>query len=231
MELLCKFRFGNHELIAQYFGKKDRSFVYKRLAILQELGLVGKRFESNYRLRGRPAAYYLLPEGARMLNQYRDPGEEINIKTIYKDAAASERFIDHCFAVFSLYMQLMEEYGDALDFLTKPEQTEENLPKQKPDAFLMLESDGDTHYYFVEVLDDDAHVLIDTSKKVKRYIEYKKSDSWAQVDQVSFPKIIFICSSEESTAKVRSRCEAILNKSWASAIDLEITTKENISLR
>ena len=67
LELLHKFRFGSNNLFAQYFDKKDRSFVFKRLSILLEQGLIGKRFEPSYRLQGKPAAYYLTPTGARML--------------------------------------------------------------------------------------------------------------------------------------------------------------------
>jgi hypothetical protein len=230
LELLYKFRFGSNDLIAQYFSKKDRSFVFRRLAILQELGLVGKRFESSYRLRGRPAAYYLLPEGARMLGQYRDPGDEVNIKSIYKDATVSERFVDHCFAIFALYLQLMDKYGDNLEFLAKGEQLDENLPNRKPDAFLILETDSGTQHYFVDILDDDAHLLIDVSKKIKRYIDYKNSGDWVLVDQAPFPKIIFVCNSEEAAKRVQKRSAAILHKTSLLDVAFEAVTKDTINL-
>ena len=107
LELLYKFRFGSNDLIAQYFGKKDRSFVFKRLSILLEQGLIGKRFDSSYRIQGKPAAYYLCPAGARKL-QERNPDRPINIKAIYKDKTVSEQFIEHCFGVLQLYLQLKE---------------------------------------------------------------------------------------------------------------------------
>ena len=107
-------------MFAQYFGKKDRSFVFKRLSILLEQGLIGKRFEPSYRLLGKPAAYYLLPEGARMLKKHRDEDDtdEVNIKAIYKDATVSDSFIRHCLSIFALYSQLMEQYEDGLGFLS-----------------------------------------------------------------------------------------------------------------
>src|SRR3981081_4633049 len=124
LELLYKFRFGSNDLFAEYFGKKDRSFVFNRLSILHERGLIGKRFEPSYRLQGKPAAYYLLPEGARMLKQYRgaDDTDEVNIKGLYKDATVSEGFMGHCFSMFALYNQLTTQYGDDLDFLSKSDQ-------------------------------------------------------------------------------------------------------------
>lgn len=230
LELLYKFRFGNNDLIAQYFGKKDRSFVYKRLKILQEQGLVGKRFEPSYRLQGKPAAYFLTPAGARMLGQYREQGDEVNVKSIYKDASLSERFVDHCFAVFSLYMHLMAKYGDNLEFLARGEQSDENMPAPKPDAFLALEAGSDTQHYFIDILDDDAHLLIDASKKIKRYIDYKESGEWALGERLSFPKVILVCNKEEAAIKVQKRCDAILNRTWLPDIEFEITTKSEVNL-
>lgn len=233
LELLYKFRFGSNDLIAQYFGKKDRSLVFKRLAILQELGLVGKRFDSSYRLRGRPAAYYLLPEGARTISKYRDEddADEINVKAIYRDATVSERFVDHCLAVFALYMQLMDEYDDNLNFFSKADQANfDNFPKKLPDAYATLEAGGDTKHFFLDVLDDEAHLLIDASRKIKRYVEYKRSGDWALVTTSSYPKTLFVCSSEEAAAKVQKRCDAILQKEWLSDVELETITKNTISL-
>jgi hypothetical protein len=229
LELLYKFRFGSNDLIAQYFGKKDRSLVFKRLAILQELGLVGKRFDSSYRLRGRPAAYYLLPEGARTISKYRDEDDtdEINVKTIYKDAIVSERFVDHCLAVFALYMQLMDEYDDDLNFFSKADQANfDNFPKKLPDAYLTLGAEEETKHFFLDILDDDAHLLIDASKKIKRYVEYKRSGDWVLV----VPKIIFVCNTEEAAAKVQKRCNAILHKMWLLDVEFEAFAKEAISL-
>jgi len=230
LELLYKFRFGNNDLIARYFGKKDRSFVYKRLRILQEQGLVGKRFEPSYRLQGKPAAYYLTPDGARMLGQYRDPDDAVNVRAIYKDATVSQRFVSHCFAIFGLYMRLMDEYGDRLDFLAKGEQPADNMPAPKPDAFLMLDAEGGVRHYFVDILDDDAHLLIDASKKMKRYVDYKESGDWVLVEEASFPKIVFICNTEEAAKKVQKRCDGILRKTWLSDVEVVAITKDVVDL-
>lgn len=231
LELLYKFRFGSNDLFAQYFGKKDRSFVFKRLSILLNQGLIGKRFEPNYRLQGKPAAYYLLPEGARTLKKYCDPDDAgINIKGIYKDATVSESFIKHCLTIFALYNQLTSEYGDNIDFLSKSDQANfANFPKQKPDAYITLEAEQNTQHYFIDVL-DDAHLLIDASKKIKRYIAYRKSGDWVLISESTFPTIIFVCNSEEASKRVQKRCEALLHKAWVMDIKFIATTSNNITL-
>jgi hypothetical protein len=234
LELLYKFRFGSNDLIAQYFGKKDRSFVFRRLSILLEQGLIGKRFEPGYRLRGKPAAYYLLPEGARTIQKYRDEGDtdEVNIKGIYKDATVSERFVDHCFAIFALYNQLMAPYEDELDFLSKSDQASfDNFPKPLPDAYLTFQTrKGGTKHFFLDVLDDDTHLLIDASKRIKRYIVYKKSGNWALVSGPPFPTIIFVCNSEEASKRVQKRCEAVLHRAWVLDAKFIATTSDGVRL-
>src|SRR6266496_1922463 len=150
LELLYKFRFGSNDLFAEYFGKKDRSFVFNRLSILHERGLIGKRFEPSYRLQGKPVAYYLLPEGARTLKQYRDADDtdEMNIKGIYKDVTISESFINHCFKVFALYNQLTEQYEDEIDFLSKTDLAGVNdFPKPLSDAYITLEANPTRHFF------------------------------------------------------------------------------------
>src|SRR6201995_1657432 len=117
LKLLYKFRFGTNELFAQYFGKKAPSFVFQRLKILQEQGLVGKRFEGSYRLLGKPAAYYLTPDGARILQD--QSGLDINVKGIYKDKSVSEKFVAHSVDLFAIRNRLHNHYGDELLFFTR----------------------------------------------------------------------------------------------------------------
>lgn len=233
LELLYRFRFGSNELFAWYFEKSDRSFVHRRLAILQELGFIGKRFEPSYRLRGRPVAYYLLPDGARMFNQCNDRGYEVNIKAIYKDGTVSERFIDHCLAVFTVYSKLVDEYGEDedMDFFSRAEQANyANFPKPLPDAYVRLWVDDNAKHFFIDVIDDDAHLLIDASKKIKRFIEYKKSGDWVLIDKAPFPKIIFVCNTEQAAQKVQKRCDAILRKTWLLDIEFEVVAKDIAAL-
>jgi hypothetical protein len=232
LELLYKFRFGSNDLIAQYFGKKDRSFVFRRLSILHEQGLIGKRFEPSYRLQGKPAAYYLLPEGARVLKQHRDEGDTdgINIKGIYKDATISERFVNHCFTIFALYNRLMVSYGDELDFLSKSDLAGyDNFPSPFPDAYLTLQTNDGTKHFFLDVLDDDAHLLIDASKKIKRYLDYRQSGDWAIIGG-SIPVILFACNTEAACEKVQKRCDALVSKAWMQDIDFRAVTLGTVKL-
>lgn len=194
LNLLYKFRYGSNELIAQYFGKKDRSFVYKRLSILLEQGLIGKRFDSSYRLAGKPAAYYLTPEGARRLQDAE--GTAVNVKLLYKDRTASERFIKSSLELFLFYNRLKAQYGDSLKFFSKASLSYEDydyFPQPLPDAYIRIEIDGHRSQFFVERYYRDQPPF-KTKSRAKRYIDYDDSGEWDATGS-EMPSVLVICDS------------------------------------
>lgn len=227
LELIYKFRFVTVAAVKDYFLETNPGMnVFRRLEVLADQGFIAKRYFDNYRLLHKPVVYFLLPDGVRKLNEYRDKDDEADAKGIYRDGLVSERFAMHCVAVFGLYNRLTAQYDDKLEFLTKSDQTAlEDLPKQKPDAYGVL---GANHY-FIDVLDDDAHLLIDASKKVKRYLEYRKSGDWAAMD-APFPKIIFVCNSDEACERVQKRCDYLLEKSWTTDVAFRVAISTAIAL-
>lgn len=227
LELVYKFRFVTMATVKDYFIESNPGTnVFRRLEVLADQSFIAKRYFNNYRLLHKPVVYYLLPEGARKLNDYRDKGDEADIKGTYRDSTVSERFAMHCVAVFDLYNHLTEQYDDELEFLAKSDQADfDDFPKQKPDAYLMMS----TKHYFVDVLDDDAHLLIDTSKRIKRYIAYRKSGNWA-VMNAPFPEIVFVCNSEEACERVQQRCNYLLGKAWVTDVTFKAATSTNIAL-
>jgi hypothetical protein len=210
LELLHKFRFGTNDLFAQYFGKKDRSFVFKRLAILLEQGLIGKRFESNYRLQGKPAAYYLTPNGARQLQEVRET--QINIKSIYKDKTVSEDFVAHCLQVLSIFNQLRCTYCDAINFYTKVDlnvEAYDYFPKPLPDAFLSLKEQGQAQRYFLDIFDVSTPLFV-LKKRIKQYLDYYESGAWDDTGS-EFPVILLVCQSDKQEKQLQKVISKVLD--------------------
>lgn len=227
LELIYKFRFVTVATVKDYFVESNPGMnVFKRMEVLVDQGFIAKRYFDNYRLLHKPVVYYLLPTGARKLDEYRDKGDETDIKGIYRDGTVSEQFAIHCVAVFNLYNRLIEQCSDNLEFLAKSDQTGfVSFPKQKPDAYLTL----GTKHYLVDILDDEIHLLVEASKKLKRYIEYRKSGDWAAFSTSPFPVIIFMCSSEELCEHVRKRCDYLLSKAWVD-MDIRVTVSDKVML-
>jgi hypothetical protein len=195
LELLYKFRFGSNDLFARHFGKKDRSFVFKRLSILLEQGLIGKRFESSYRIQGKPAAYYLTPDGARIL-QASKPNGVVNIKAIYKDKTLSEDFIEHCLDVFGIYCQLKAKHGAALHFFTKQQLSKyDYFSEFTPGIYIRLEEDGKEQDFFMEYL-QSSKPFFTIIRLLKQYIEYADSGEWETATASEFPKVLLACDSQ-----------------------------------
>ena len=207
LELLYRFRFGSNDLIARYFGKKDRSFVFKRLSILLEQDLIGKRFDSSYRIQGKPAAYYLTPAGARVLQERRKPDEDaINIKAIYKDKTVKDDFVRHCLDIFAIYNRLKAQYGDRLKLFTKANLNYERFdyfPHPLPDAYIRLRLDGEDKQFFLDVY-YDGQPFFAAVRKIKKYADYAEGGEWEETG-TELPKVLAVCESSSLQKRLQKR--------------------------
>lgn len=227
LELLHKFRFGSNDLIAQYFGKKDRSFVFKRLKILLEQELIGKRFDSSYRIKGKPAAYYLTPAGARILQDRREPEDEINLKIIFKNKALSEQFTEHCLDVFAIYNQLKAKYGDKLKFFTKADLgSYDYFPQPLPNVYMRLETGKSKPQFFLEIC-HDSQPFFTLIRRIKQLIDYRGEGEWAATE-TDFPKILFVCESTSTQKRLNKRIVKALNDNYEDDIVFYTTTQESL---
>lgn len=219
LKLLNKFRYGSKELVTQYLGKKDQSYVFRRLEVLLSLGLIAKRYENNYRLLGKPAAYYLTPLGAKLLQESKNI--DINIKLLYKNKATSESFVSHCLNIFTVRNQLKAKYGDTLGFFTKTDLASyDYFPQPLSDAF--LSTNKDEKRFFVEIIDESKPFFAAT-KRIKEYIRYEESGEWEETD-TDFPALLFVCPTDAMRQRIIKQA-AKLNMDMA----LAITTQQELA--
>lgn len=228
LELLYRFRFGSNELFAEYFGKKDRSLVYKRLSVLISQGLVGKRFDGSYRLQGKPAAYYLTPEGARRLQEARE-SLHINVKAIYKDAGVSDQFVQYRMELFAIHNRLKAQYGDALSFFTASDLNNDDsdyFPHPLPDAYIVLETEDGEKQFFLDVFHDDQPYFV-AVRKILQYIKYDEEADWT-VTETDLPTVLAICESTSLAKRVRKRMVKALNDAWDDDVVFALAVKDEL---
>lgn len=209
LKTLYKFRFGSKVLVTEYLGKKDQSSVFRRLENLVDQDLVAKRYDSSYKLQGKPAAYYLTPTGARALQAHLD--EELNIKLLYKSKDVSEDFIVQSLTLFQIGNDLVKRHGKALRFYTKSDLAKyDYFPQPLPNAYIRLES----RQYFVEVLkaSDPPFVI---KRHIQRYLTYARESNWEDTG-THLPAIILVCD----TDALQKRVNKLLAKN-TDDIDLE----------
>lgn len=224
LRLLYKFRFGTNDLFAQYFSKKDRSFVYKRLSILHERGLIGKRFDSSYRLQGKSAAYYLTPDGARMLQEARDV--QVNIKAIYKDKTVSEQFVAQSLEVFAIRNQLNAQYDD-LSFFTRTDMNREEydyFPRPLPAAYMRLKSSN--KHFFLDIFHDNEPLFV-AKQRMKQYVKYDEDGDWA-VTETDLPIVLAVCESSNVAKRVLKYMTKALDDSWDDEMTFALITKAEL---
>ena len=223
LKLLHKFRFGTNDLFAQYFGKADRSFAYKRLKILHEQGLVGKRFDSSYRLLGKPAAYYLTPDGARRLQEAR--GTQMNIKSIYKDKTVSEQFVERSLELFAIRNRLHSEH---LLFFTRADMNREEydyFPRPLPDAYIRFKESG--RHFFLDILHDDEPSFV-AKQRIRQYVKYDEDGDWA-ITETSLPTVLVVCESLNLAKRVQKHIARALDDAWTdSEMSFAFVTKTEL---
>lgn len=226
LKLLFKFRFGSNDLVAQYFGKKDRSYVFKRLTILLKQDYIGKRFDSSYRIQGKPAAYYLTPAGARILkSSFEDI--ELNIKSIYKDKTVSESFVQHCLDVFAVHNQLKDIYGDKLLFFTKSQLASyDYFPDKSPDAYIRLKNGEGESQFFLDIY-HDSQPFFTIVRRIKQYISYCEDGDWGATE-TDFPKVLVVCESVSTQKRLIKQMAKALNNTNEDEIAFYVTTKAQL---
>ncbi len=221
LNLLYTFKFASSEQVARYSGKKNSKHVQKRLKILEDQELIAKRYDKSYKLKGKSAAYYLTPKGARALIQYDPPedDEPVNIKRIYKDKDVSENFIQHSINILSIYLQLDDLYDDKLRFFTKTllsYEKYEYFPQPLPDAFISVrggvQGKGKARRFFLSVFEDNEPFFV-LIRGIKKYLEYAGSGEWAATE-IDLPTILMVVEDKSVHKQLRKRIAKELRDSY-----------------
>ncbi len=224
LQLLWRFRFASSEQVAKYQEKPTGKAIQKRLKILKDQTLIAKCYDKSYKLQGKPAAYYLTPHGARMLEAYkpREADEPINIKRLYKDKDASEGFIEHCKNIFGVYLALKDLYpGKKLYFITKSQLSYEKfdfMPNPLQDACICIKTSKGDRYFFLDIFEDNQPFFV-LIRRIKKYLEYAGSGDWERYDEEGvLPTILLVVQNKSVHKRLRKRLAKELRESYEELI-------------
>lgn len=226
LSLLYRFRFGTSEYIARYLGKTSTKVVQKKLKILEDQEFVAKRYDSSYKLQGKPAEYYLTPKGARQLKARTDDAKLADqvtpqgTKNLYKNPIVSADFMAHCLNILSVAIQIKELYGDKLTVFTRMQLIPYGyFPSWRPDLLLSFKttakSTGKQHkkkQYFLDIWDGTRPFFVSV-RKARSYLTYAEEGDWP-TDQVDFPCILMICENDKSQKKLNRQIRKALDESY-----------------
>lgn len=230
LNLLYKFRFASSDLIAHYFQKPNGSHVYKRLKILHEQGFISKRYDSVNRIQGKPAAYYLLPNGLRRLNELRlsEGKEPVDINKLYKEKRVTDDFVQYCMDIFSIYLRLNNQFGESLSFLTKNQLTGkyDYFEDFIPGVYFRLKTARKDKDFFLEYL-QSSKPFFTHIKRLKQYSDYADEGAWEAGTDSDFPKVILICDSSKLQKRLFDQADSALEDT-DEELKFYIITKEEL---
>jgi predicted transcriptional regulator len=204
LNLLYRFRFATSEQLSQALNIA-KATINKRLKLMMELNYIGRKYEPEYRLLRKHAAYYLLPDGISELKKIsRKKYLPKTLRNIRHDEAASESFVEHCLMVFDLYCVLRAKYGSELQFFTGTQMAAFSyFPKKLPDAHIQLGS-GKPKLFLVDLLHESRPFFLAT-RAVMRYVSYTEDNDWPS--QHAFPKILLICDTESLQRRLAKKMQ------------------------
>lgn len=188
LKLLFKFRFTSSTLLALVMGIR-RVSAYQVLEYLVNKGLVTKVYKDEFRIDRKPAYYYLSKTGATTVRKLMDVKESV-VHTLYKNAEASEEFIEHSLKATLIYTTLAHSLPDDTDIFTRTELNRfKQFPKNRPDLYIRT-SDGKEA---IIILADDKPPYI-IRKRLDEIIAHNEDEGW----DGDYPCIYFVLKDESS---------------------------------
>lgn len=222
LHLLYWYRFCTSKQLARLLDKSSHKAIQNKLQILEEQGLIGKRYDKSYKLAGRAAEYFITPKGARELEKLK-PGtiNQWATKSLYKNKTVSDDFLRHCIAVTETSQRLREIYGDSskLRRLSKSYMAQySHYPTWTPDLHLEIPGSDEipAKHYFLDVWDDTKPFFVSV-RKTRNYVNFKDSggkdgSEWQENEQ--YPVILAICQHEQTQKKLNRQMKRILDEQW-----------------
>jgi hypothetical protein len=226
--LLYKFRFGTSSLLAVSSGKKDDKFISPRLKLLLSNCYIGRNYDKSYIKLAKPASFYLLPKALRALREitYPEGLDDQAIKSSYKDKTASKQFIERSLNLYAIYNMLTGLHKGLQMFLKRELADNEYsyFPNPLPDAFLLLNKQESTCYFFADYFEVGTQPL-PLDYRLRKYVTYHENNEWA-VTGLPFPTVLCIAEDARTERLVQRQANRVLSRSDTDITISTTTLKE-----
>lgn len=193
LQLLYKFRYATSKLIAEQQNANHIQVILSRLKILEDQGYVGRRYESSYKLKGKPASYYLLLGGIRYLRKQPYTSSKV-LTNAYYDKNRDDHVIEHYLHVFKVHNELNKHYRGIFHFFSQSELREKtHFPKPRPDAYVkhINSSTKIANDYFLLCFEEGGYWT--HRRRIRTIIEYAEHETWEKATGKPFPTVLVIC--------------------------------------
>lgn len=229
LSILYWYRFCTSKQIAVGLKRPDPKSIQNKLKVLEDQGLIGKRYDKTYKLAGRPAEYYITPKGARALEAAQpDTTNQWAVKSLYKNKTVSDEFLKHTVTVTDVAQRLRALYGDKPWILPKSYMANYSFyPTWTPDLHLKLPERGETptKHYFIDIWDGTKPFFVSV-RKTRNYVNFKESGDWQEDEPYS--AILAICEDTTTQKKLNRQMKHILYNAWDNDLVFATTTRKQL---
>ena len=187
---IYRFRFITIPLLAKLNAVSNQS-IAGSIKVLEEAGLVNKRYSSTYKLQGKAARYFLSPKAIKLF-QDNDDINQHSLNLFYKTKLLSEDAVDSHIQTLQTYLEYIAKINNNYTLKTKYElYKHEDQPdppsdiyvrsniKQQSDIFIEIHNNQQTFViqkrltYLAEFIeenyeDNQPKVILITNKKDKK---------------------------------------------------------------
>lgn len=212
LTLLYVFRFGTRQQFMDSYGSPiSQQAMDIKLRSLCRRGYIGRRYDSSFKIIGRPASYYLLAKGINVLKQEPERYNDAALRKLIQDRRRSNAFIEHWIGVFDVFLRCKHRYGDNLRFLGQNSLLKRDaFPHPLPDGYMFLQSDENRHC-FVDSFDSTTP-FYKVKKRILYYADFAENNELPTTRV--FPTIVFICDTARLKQKVQTVASRRFGSSW-----------------
>jgi len=188
--VIYRFRFITIPLLAKYNEVSNQS-IAGSLKVLEESGLINKRYNSSYKLQGKAARYFLSPKAIKLFKDNDDINQH-SLNLFYKTKLLSEDAVDSHIQTLQTYIDYKAKLTGNFTLKTKYElykhEDQPDTPsdiyarsnnKQQSDIFIEIHNNSQAFViqkrltYLAEFIEDNYEdnqpkVILITNKKDKK---------------------------------------------------------------
>ncbi|HEY4963374.1 MAG TPA: replication-relaxation family protein [Candidatus Saccharimonadales bacterium] len=230
LQTLYKFRFATTHLIAKSQGSKYPRVILARLRVLVDQDYIGQNYDKSYKIKGKPATYYLRPNAVRYFKQQPYASPKV-LKSIYQDKRANKDQIAHYLHVFSVYVEFKRLYPEEFKFFSKSELAErKGMPERMPDAYLhrTVTSHTQANDYFLDSYEEATYYLV-IQRKIRQYIKYAEDETWQNHTNRKLPTMLIVCETKALQRQMLRLAAKELDKTYVDLKFLATTTEALVS--
>lgn len=221
LTIVYRYRFINILILEELWRGIDRSVIRRRLELLRKHGYVDRFYGPEYRLRGMPATYYLLPAG---INALRRTGNyhESALRPMYKNRSVSGAFIEHTLRAAELSVSLGRVHPGLEAYTPVDLYAVEHVPRRTVDGLLRLGA----RWFLLVYIKDSATTPY--KQQLIRISQYFESMEWEINMDAEFPAVLLACETPSLEAAVARHAARLL---FAAGAELDVYTAAREAIR